>query len=150
MKIYLASSWRNTYHSDILFQLRDSGFEVYDFKNPTFDNKGFSWQQIDKNWEKWTYQGFTQALYHPIAIDGFKLDFDAMKQADCCVLLLPSGRSAHLEAGYFVGANKPLFIHIPVEAYDTPELMYKMAVSISGCYEDLDAQLQRYSEWLGR
>jgi hypothetical protein len=32
-KIYLASSWRNTYQPDVLAQLREQ-FEVYDFRNP--------------------------------------------------------------------------------------------------------------------
>lgn len=43
--------------------------------------------------------------------------------------LLPSGRSAHIEAGYFVGARKPL--HILLTTEQEPELMYLMATSIS-------------------
>jgi len=49
-----------------------------------------------------------------------------MRKADVCVLLLPSGRSAHLEAGYFVGAGKHLFVLLADSAQE-PELMYKMA-----------------------
>jgi len=44
--------------------------------------------------------------------------------ADACVLVMPCGRSAHLEAGYFVGANKRLVILIDD---GEPELMYKLA-----------------------
>jgi hypothetical protein len=47
-----------------------------------------------------------------------------MQWADTGVLVLPSGRSAHLEAGYFNGAEKDLFI-LMVEPQE-PELMYLM------------------------
>lgn len=52
-----------------------------------------------------------------------------MKQADQCVLLLPCGRSAHFEAGWFWGQNKPVHILL-VETEVTPELMYLGATSI--------------------
>jgi nucleoside 2-deoxyribosyltransferase len=32
-----------------------------------------------------------------------------MDHADCCVLVLPSGRSAHLEAGYMAAQGKPVY-----------------------------------------
>ena len=52
-----------------------------------------------------------------------------MEWADTCVLLLPSGRSAHLEAGYMKGRGKRLIIHIP--EYDGPDLMYLLADNIT-------------------
>jgi nucleoside 2-deoxyribosyltransferase len=58
-------------------------------------------------------------------VEGFASDWCAMEWADTGVLVLPSGRSAHLEAGYFVGAGKPLYI-VMLEAQQ-PELMYRMA-----------------------
>ena len=48
-RIYLASSWRNTYQAQVLAELRGAGFEVYDFKNPAPGNQGFGWRQtIDR------------------------------------------------------------------------------------------------------
>lgn len=124
-KIYVASSWRNDYQEDVVKALREAGHEVYDFKNPSEDNHGFKWSDIDENWKNWSEQGFIKALEHPIAIAGFKSDFDAMKWADTCVMVMPCGRSAHLEAGYFTGAGKKLIILL-LENKE-PELMYKMA-----------------------
>lgn len=49
--------------------------------------------------------------------------------ADCCVLLLPCGRSAHFEAGYFWGAGKP--VHILLAERNEPELMYLGATSVN-------------------
>src|SRR6266403_1358119 len=106
MKIYVASSWRNPIQPEVVSELRNAGFEVYDFRNPAPDNTGFHWFELDDNWKNWTPKQFCQALEHPIAISGFRTDFVAMKWADACVLVNPCGRSAHLEAGYFVGAGK--------------------------------------------
>ena len=47
-----------------------------------------------------------------------------MEKADTCVLVLPCGRSAHLEAGFFVGVDKKLIILL---SDGEPELMYSMA-----------------------
>ena len=67
-------------------------------------------------------------LKHPIAEEGFYLDFSAMEWADACVLVLPAGRSANIEAGWFVGAGKLLIVYIPEPI--EPDLMYKMADKI--------------------
>lgn len=126
MKIYLASSWRNAYQADVLRELRVAGHEVYDFKNPAPGNTGFGWRQtIDRPIA--TGLDLLEALQHPRAQEGFDFDFDAMKWADACVLLLPCGNSAHLEAGWFAGQGKPVAVLCP--ELREPELMYK-------CFDD--------------
>lgn len=127
MKIYVASSWRNEIQNAVVNILRMNGHEVYDFKNPREGDIGFSWSEIDEQWQGWTPAAFRFALEDPIAKSGFKSDFDAMEWADACVLVLPCGRSAHLEAGWFVGRGKPLIIYVPNDIQIEPELMYLMA-----------------------
>lgn len=129
-KVYVASSWRNLMQQGVVHTLRCAGFEVYDFKNPAPGDKGFGWAQVDSEWKNWTAVQFINGLQHPLSVNGFKRDFDAMKWADICVCVLPCGRSAHLEAGYFVGAGKPLHILLD-DPISEPELMYSMATSIS-------------------
>jgi hypothetical protein len=124
-RIYVASSWRNPLQAGVVAVLRAAGHEVYDFKNPHAGNHGFHWSDIDGGWQSWTPERYRAALDHPIAVEGFESDWSAMEWADTGVLVLPSGRSAHLEAGYFVGAGKPLYI-VMLEAQE-PELMYRMA-----------------------
>ena len=42
-KIYVASSWRNSYQRDVVSFLRNEGHEVYDFTHPNGDmSYGFS------------------------------------------------------------------------------------------------------------
>ncbi len=127
MKIYVATSWRNDYQPDVVRGLRELDFDVYDFRNPTDGDHGFHWSEIDGGWESWSNEQYIKNLNHPIAETGYENDFTAMHEADACVLVLPCGRSAHLEGGWFVGAGKPLLI---LASKMEPELMYKMADSI--------------------
>lgn len=127
MKLYVASSWRNNQQPSVVERLRLEGHEVYDFKNPFPGNNGFSWSEIDPKWKDWTPANYREQLDHPIAVAGFKSDWDAMVRADAGVLVMPCGRSAHIEAGYFVGAGKPLIILL---TDSDPELMYKMATHL--------------------
>lgn len=123
-KIYVASSWRNLYQQEVVKKLREAGHEVYDFKNPKEGDKGFHWSEIDPKWQEWTSEQYRDNLSHPVADAGFKSDYDAMEWADTCVLVMPCGRSAHIEAGYFNGSGKDLLILL---SDGEPELMYKMA-----------------------
>ena len=127
-KIYVASSWRCAHQPGIVNALRIAGHDIYDFRHPSADTEGFHWSEINPSWENWTPQEYRICLEHLVAKRGFSYDFDAMKWADLCVLVLPCGRSAHLEAGWFAGAGKPL--HILLLEKCEPELMYKMAASI--------------------
>ncbi len=135
VKIYVASSWRNVYQQHIVNELRLRTHLVYDFKNPIKGSNGFAWSQLDSKFQTWDTEEFKQALDHPIAKQGFYRDYSAMKWADCCVLVLPCGRPAHLEAGWFVGANKTLIVFIPEK--QEPDLMYKMADYIVSTEKEL-------------
>lgn len=134
--IYVASSWRNPYQPVIVETLRAFGFKVYDFRNPNPGNYGFSWSDIDVNWRDWSTEEYIKALDHRIAQGAFKSDMSALEQSKYCILVLPCGRSAHLEAGYAVGAGKPTYIYIP-ESKTEPELMYKMATMITNNFDDI-------------
>ena len=134
MKIYVASSWRNSIQPSIVEFLRGLNQEVYDFRNPTPGDAGFHWGDIDPDWQNWTPEKFVKSLDHPIANAGFKVDADAMEWADACVLVMPCGRSAHLEAGWFIGARKPTAILL---SDGEPELMYKLASTCICSAEEL-------------
>jgi hypothetical protein len=123
-QVYVASSWRNPHQQGVVAALRKDGHEVYDFRNPRPGDHGFSWAEIDSGWQDWTPLGFREALDHPVARQGFSSDFGAMIRADTFVLVLPSGRSSHLELGWAAGARKRTAVMLAV---GEPELMYLMA-----------------------
>ncbi len=139
MKVYVASSWRNAHQQEVVLQLRRNGFEVYDFKNPEPGDTGFHWSEIDPLWERWDLDGFEAGLRHPIAEAGFRRDMRALDEADAVVLVMPCGRSAHLELGYAVGQGKRTCILTDIQE---PELMYKMV-------DDLFGSLEEVIAWLG-
>jgi len=141
MKIYVASSWRNSRQPRIVIELRHDGHDVYDFRNPTPDTYGFSWSEIDTKWKSWTPEEYFNGLKHPLAEQGYKLDMDAMEWADACVLVMPCGRSAHLELGWFAGQGKRCCIlHDSLDTVE-PELMAKM------CDEQFSSLVQM-KQWL--
>jgi hypothetical protein len=130
MKLYLASSWSNERYAAAVVMLRQNGHEVHDFRE---EAAGFNWTQIDTRWTSWNAKQFRTALDHPIVREAFEQDHKAMRRAEACVLLLPCGRSAHIEAGWFAGAAKPVIAWL--DGYDRPEVMYSLcnAICINGC-----------------
>lgn len=159
--IYVASSWRNPFHIAVVAALKAAdrqqpghGFEPYDFKNPAPGDNGFAWSDVGMpSYDRGTngpvpVSEYLAGLEHPRAIEGFANDFNAMMKCDTCVLVLPCGRSAHLEAGWFSGQpDRKLFILLndepnnqirdDGEMYVIPELMYKMANGIATSLFDL-------------
>ena len=123
-KIYVASSWRNQFQPQVVRRLQLTGHEVYDFRNPPENKGGFHWSDVAEDWQQWSTKEYVKNLSHPVSEHGFKCDMDAMEWADVCVLVLPCGRSAHAEAGWFAGAGKKVVAYIPEK--QEPELMYKM------------------------
>ena len=146
MKIYVASSWRNeTLQQQVVTALNESGHDVYDFRHPEPGNDGFAWSAISEKWMNWTPSEFREALDNPIAQAGFKLDMDALRACDLCVLVLPCGRSAHLELGWAAGANKRTIVYAPDKI--EPELMYLMCDSICTTMGELDAKVFSMDAW---
>lgn len=136
-KIYLASSWRNLNQPTLVTLLRAAGHEVYDFRNPGPGDHGFAWSEIDRDWLGWSPAAFVDQIEtHPRAAEGFSKDKAALDWADTGVLLLPCGRSAHLEAGYLIGQGKPVAVLLHHDKFE-PELMYLLADRRYECAEHL-------------
>lgn len=144
MKIYVASSWRNKAQPGVVAMLRKVGHEVYDFRHPPHGRGGFAWSDIDPEWQQWTAKQYREALSTSIANDGYLSDMDGMEWADACVLVLPCGRSAHLEAGWFCGQGKPVFVL--TQDGEEPELMAKMCTAICVDWYDLLETLDTHSQ----
>lgn len=88
--------------------------------------KGSDWEKVDE---------YLRMIEHPRAIEGYEADFAAMNRADAFVMVLPCGKSAHLEIGWAIGAGKrtAILLENPVE----PELMYRGADYLARSVIDL-------------
>lgn len=151
MKIYVASSWRNPRQPEVIRHLEELGLEPYDFRNPRPGDEGFSWGETDPDgWrnrrtipEKGSdlvdVESYLRMIAHPRAVEGFRCDFDAMCDADAFVLVLPCGKSAHLELGWAAGAGVPtaVLLEDPIE----PELMYRMTSFLARDLDELSGWL---------
>lgn len=113
-RIYIASSWKNApIVRDLAVLLREQGHEVFDFTDPECRPSGFDnfifhasqWMGKPLDQILWTEFLECEATHRAYKSDRAGLDW-----ADTVILLLPCGRSAHLEAGYAVGKGKDLFI----------------------------------------
>jgi hypothetical protein len=146
--VYVASSWRNPRQPLVCAALYAAGVDHYDFRNPP-DGAGFGWREVKtpggppscaetvlakgSDWEQ--VDEYLRMVDHPRAIEGFTADFGAMQKADTFALVLPCGKSAHLELGWAVGAGKrtAILLEDPVE----PELMYRMVDYLAPTMDDL-------------
>lgn len=136
--------------------LRSDGHDVYDFRHPRqyeaataaggiVQEEGFHWSSIDPSWKSWDPESFRTALAHPIAQRGFNKDASALNDCDACILLLPCGKSAHLELGWAAGRGLPVAIVIlePTE----PELMYRFARVLTS-FQEMRAWAKKVEEGL--
>ncbi|KQZ81890.1 hypothetical protein ASD64_09040 [Mesorhizobium sp. Root157] len=137
-RIYLASSWRNPHQPWIVDLLRQAGHHVYDFRNPPHST-GFKWDDIGLQVPCTAEEYRSALLSHPRAAQGFNADFSAMRWADTGLLVLPSGRSAHLELGWMAGAGKRTLIL--TQDNEEPELMALLADQICISPEEVLAAL---------
>jgi hypothetical protein len=128
--LYVASSWRNPLYDGVIQVLKAAKVPHYDFKHPSSGSDGFHWHDIMPNWERWEARVYREALRHPLACQGFKADMDALEACARLLLVLPCGRSAHLELGHAIGAGKETIIYYPEMVQIEPELMYKAATHL--------------------
>ncbi|MGH2876218.1 MAG: hypothetical protein ACRDLV_08210 [Solirubrobacteraceae bacterium] len=110
--------------------LRRDGHDVYDFRHPAGpESHGFSWHELNPEIPRGpaslhlTAERIKGMLGHPVAEAGFAADMGALSSCDICVLVLPCGRSAHLEAGWAAGAGKFVVVLL---ADGEPDLMWKI------------------------
>lgn len=132
-KIYIASSWKNVHATRELAKvLRDQGHEVYDFTDP----QNFIFEASEPGRPREVIE-WIEFLEEESTKRAYQVDQAGLDWADTVVLFLPAGRSAHLEAGYGVGAGKDLFIYgdLPRGEFD---VMYLMA---KACYRAKDIRL---------
>jgi hypothetical protein len=144
-KIYIASSWRNPYYLDLLAKLQEEGHECYDFRDP---QGAFRWSAIDSEYQQnWGPENFRKVLQHKECFRGYHRDKSALDWCDTCILLLPCGRSAHLEAGYTIGRGKRTIIYLKrdLDGHFEPELMYKLTDELVHTDHELITRLRRRS-----
>jgi len=115
MKIYIATSWRMEGTAILVAQrLREAGYLVDCFCDKSSGRHVFKWDDFSEGkgeLENYDLPGLLKRAEVKYEVDyAFQEDKKQLDWAEVCVLIIPSGRSAHLEAGYAKGQGKKLYI----------------------------------------
>ena len=118
--IYLIGSLRNEKIPQVGNLLRANGWEAFDDwygAGHEADDKWRDYEQYRGRAHKDSLRGY--AARHTFAFDKTHLD-----RCDLAVLVMPAGKSGHLELGYFIGSGKHGFIYFDAvpERYDVMHL----------------------------
>lgn len=112
MRIYVASSWKNQAEVlELADILEGHGFEVDAFCRSTDKRCSFHWTELADNEDDLGNYDAIEMLADPRTQRAFKEDKKWLDWADCVVMLMPCGRSSHLEGGYAKGKGKLLYIY---------------------------------------
>jgi hypothetical protein len=145
MKVYLIGSLRNDAIPTIAAKLRADGFEV-------FDDWYAAGPEADDYWQKYeTDRGHTyeEALRGYAAQHVFKFDKHHLDTSNAVVLVLPAGKSGHLELGYAIGKGKRGFIMLaPDAAPGRFDVMYAFAEAVVTDVSELARKLNEDSPFV--
>lgn len=112
MKIYIASSWKNQEKVlSLAKRLEAEGFEVDAFCRSTDNRYSFHWSELVDNEDELANYDAIQFLSDPRTQRAFKEDNRWLDWSDTVIMLMPCGKSSHLEAGYKKGQGKRLYIY---------------------------------------
>lgn len=121
-KLYLIGSLRNPEVPKVGSWIRALGIDVFDdwyAAGPEADDK---W----KEYEQSRGRDYVDALHGLAAEHVHEYDKYHLDNSDGALLLLPAGRSGHLELGYIIGQGKPAWILLP-DDHDRWDVMFRFA-----------------------
>lgn len=130
--IYLIGSLRNPKIPELGNAIRALGLEA-------FDDWHAAGPEADDKWKEYeTARGrtYAEALKGHAAAHVFSFDKHHLDRCDSAVLVLPAGRSGHLELGYMAGAGKPTYVLFDQD-YDRWDVMYQFATDVFFNQEEL-------------
>jgi nucleoside 2-deoxyribosyltransferase len=135
MKIYLIGSLRNFQIPLLAAYLRknlcpaDEVFDDWYAAGPEADDK---WMEYEKD----RGHTFIQALDGYAATHVYEFDKTHLDSCDVAVMVMPAGKSAHLELGYCAGKDKRTIILMKGEP-ERFDVMYKFADHVVTSWPDL-------------
>ena len=129
--IYLIGSLRNPEVPHIGNQLREKGFEVFD--------DWFAGGKIaDDEWQAYELvkgSSYRTALRGFAARHVFEFDLFHLNRANLGLLVMPAGKSGHLELGYLMGQGKPGYVLFPEDFQKSLAKLPENWVWLAGLYE---------------
>jgi len=137
--VYLMGSLANPDIPFIGNKIRELGFEAID----DWWSPGPLADSYLKHYAKIRKLNYKQTLETYAAKHIFEFDKGLIDRADIGVLVMPGGKSAHLELGYLIGTGKPgyvLFDGIPSKI----DIMYNFCTNLYFDFNELAEELLKY------
>ena len=131
-KLYLIGSLRNPVVPEIGNDLRRLGFDVFDDWYAAGEKADDAWQSYEQD----RGHTFAEALRGYAAQHVFEFDYQYLDNSDIGVLIMPAGKSGHIEAGFLMGQNKPVYVLLPEEP-DRFDVMYAFFAGVFNEKKDL-------------
>lgn len=137
--VYIIGSLRNEKIPQIGNLLRDNGYDAFD------DWYGAGHEADDKwrDYEAIRGRPHKEALFGYAAKHTFAFDKHHLDRCDLAVLVMPAGKSGHLELGYFVGKGKPGFILFDAVP-DRFDVMHQFATEVWTSEDEMIERLNNY------
>lgn len=143
IKLYLIGSLRNPEVPLLAERLRKRGLDI-------FDDWFAAGPEADDYWQKYEQargHDYQEALQGYSANHVFEYDDAHLDDSNGGILLLPAGKSGHLELGKLVGQKKPTFIFMPTGEPERWDVMYRYARSL--VYTEADLLNEIDNTWPG-
>lgn len=112
-----------------------------------FDDWYAAGPRADDHWKEYEQargRSFIEALAGRAARNVFRFDKTNLDRCEAAVLVLPAGKSGHLELGYAAGCGKATFILNPEDA-ERWDVMYQFATGVVRTPEELAAAIIKES-----
>ena len=113
-------------------RLRLEGHDVFDDWLSPGPHADEQWQE----YEAVRGRSYKEAIYGHHASTVFGFDFDHLMESEAVVMVLPCGKSGHLEFGWAIGFGKPGYILFDQEP-ERYDIMYRFADDIFFDVEEL-------------
>ncbi len=130
--LYLIGSLRNPDIPLLGNDFRQMGFDVFDDWFAAGSEADDAWQA----YERGRGHTFAEALQGRAARHVFSFDRRHLLEAAVGVLVMPAGKSGHIEAGFLAGQGKPVYVLLPEEP-DRFDVMYGFFAGVFCNKEDL-------------
>lgn len=121
-KIYVIGSLKNPLVPAVAWDLRNNGYDVFD----DWYSPGPETDQFWQNYEQERGRSYQEALDGAHAWNVFEFDKRHLDAAEIAVLVLPAGKSGHLELGWCAGRGKRTFVLLDAEP-EKWDVMYRFA-----------------------
>lgn len=140
MIVYIIGALKNPNILEVAKKIRAEGHEVYDEWYCPGKNADLHWQ------EYCTFNGlsYSQALKGWHAKQVFEIDKFHLDRCDAAILVLPAGKSGHMELGYIKGLGKKGYILLDGEP-EKFDIMYKFSDLVTTDLQEIISEISNQS-----